>query len=553
MKLTPTKQQTSIIKAARVDAKLKIVAGAGAAKSSTLSMIASDLKVPCLYLAYNKAMAVEAHAKFPSNVECRSTHSLAYKYEGVAIAHKLSRPYGAYVNVAGSPTEIAKYYKIKPILVEEDTFISSVFIAAIVKDTVAKFEHSDHRSISKLCIPFHINGDIEKRYGKKFVKLVSNTVLIVAKKLWDDRIDVKSKVLATHDTYLKMFELSGTTLSQYDMVFLDESQDANDCTISILATKFSPDTRIVAVGDPFQQIYQFRGSVNALNKIDGNKYTLSKSFRFGQELADLASTILGGKFQLGGNDKVTTKIGNNVITNDEVHTEIFRTNSCLINRGISLLSENIPVFIDFDTRDFVNKIRSVQELQAGNVKGVKHIDIIPFNTFAEFLSECEDNFELNRYAKIILNGDADYYIDTLTSYKKPDRFDVHLITAHRSKGIEWDNVLLADDFPSIYDKDGRHVGLNELEENLLYVACTRAKLKLHYNNTVQEILALGNKQNLTVGNITVTKFENYMSIADTVVARVFKDAEEDEMYGDCTHMKTKDDIDKDLSFYSSII
>lgn len=505
MKLIPTEQQTTIIKAARTATKLKIVAGAGAAKSSTLTMIATDLQVPCLYLAYNKSMADEAKVKFPRNVECRSTHSLAYKYEGVAIAHKLNRPQGAYVNVAGSPTEIARYYKIKPILVEEDKFISSVFIAAIVKDTVAKFEHSDYKNISKQCIPFHIKGDIEKRYGKKFVKLVSNTVLIVAKKLWEDRIDVKSKVLCTHDTYLKMFELSSIVLSQYDMVFLDESQDANDCTISILSSKFSSDTRIAVVGDPFQQIYQFRGSVNALNKLEGDKYILSKSFRFGQELADLASSILGGRFALKGNDKVSTKVGLNVIANEEVRTEIFRTNAYLIDRGIQLLAESVPVFIDFDTRDFVNKIKSVQELQAGNIKGVKHIDILPFNTFDEFLSECEDNYELNRYAKIVMNGNADHYMYTLTSYKKPDKYDVHLITAHRSKGLEMGNVILGDDFPSIYDKEGRYVGLNELEENLLYVACTRAKFKLQYNTTVQEILTLSN---IKVSDIKVTKFEN---------------------------------------------
>ena len=31
-----------------------------------------------LYIAFNKAIQLEAAAKFPSNVECRTTHALAY-------------------------------------------------------------------------------------------------------------------------------------------------------------------------------------------------------------------------------------------------------------------------------------------------------------------------------------------------------------------------------------------------------------------------------------------------------------------------------------------
>jgi hypothetical protein len=48
-------------------------------------------------------------------------------------------------------------------------------------------------------------------------------------------------------------------------------------------------------------------------------------------------------------------------------------------------------------------------------------------------------------------------------------------------------VLLADDFPSHYD-GGDWVGLPEMEQNLLYVAVTRAMRVLEINDSVDEAL-----------------------------------------------------------------
>jgi hypothetical protein len=81
---------------------------------------------------------------------------------------------------------------------------------------------------------------------------------------------------------------------------------------------------------------------------------------------------------------------------------------------------------------------------------------------------------------------------------------VILTTAHKSKGREWDNVILADDYPSPYDSKGRYIGLHEQERNLLYVACTRAKKRLRYNDSVEDMLAVGEVSKPTgieVGNI----------------------------------------------------
>lgn len=546
-KFEPTAQQKDIVAAAKVNDRMKIIAGAGAAKTSTLVLVSDELKEKSLYLAYNKSMAEEAKQKFSQHVDCRTTHSLAYKYEGRKLSHKLNRPKGGYVNVAWTPTEISYYYKVKPIQVDEETFINSLYVSSIAKDIVTKFEHSDYESINKECVSYNTKLDLKEKYGNSYKNKVIKAALNLANKLWRDRIDIDSDVMCSHETYLKLFQLSDITLNEYKVIYMDESQDANFCTISIVMSKF-PEAKIIIVGDPKQQIYQFRNSVNALDKFNWKTYTLTKSFRFGEDIADLASTVLRKEFILEGFDKIKSEVGDSLIKDNEVHTEIFRSNANLVERGINLLTSGVSVFIDFDTRDFITKLTSVEALYNEENKKVKHVNIIPYNTFAELLEEAKSDPDLKRLSTIVLDGDVGYYVDTLTSYRKPKNHDVHLITAHRSKGLEWDNVILSDDFPSNYHNDS-FVGLNELEENLLYVAVTRAKKKLQYNSTVREIIEHQDKKVSYEDNISVDEFNGCMG-HDLVVNKIFNDAIDDEENGDIASVMPLEDLNKEIAFYS---
>ena len=95
--------------------------------------------------------------------------------------------------------------------------------------------------------------------------------------------------------YLKYYYLLISTqqISQfnYDIIMLDEAQDTNEVTLGIfeaLSTKVK-----IYVGDEHQQIYSFRGSKNALNKIKSDKKLyLSTSFRFNTNIANFANILL---------------------------------------------------------------------------------------------------------------------------------------------------------------------------------------------------------------------------------------------------------------------
>ena len=74
------------------------------------------------------------------------------------------------------------------------------------------------------------------------------------------------------------------------------------------------------------------------------------------------------------------------------------------------------------------------------------------------------------------------------------------MTAHKSKGLEFDNVILNDDF--FYNiKDGE-LSISQDEARLLYVACTRAKLNLDISK-LDKLFDYIVKNNLTAAGMHI--------------------------------------------------
>lgn len=80
-------------------------------------------------------------------------------------------------------------------------------IGLMVKQTLAKYEFSDDEHISLKHFPkLHISDLKRKNVNEN--KLIAEVVKY-AKQLWRERIDPNSETIMTHDTYVKLFELSG--------------------------------------------------------------------------------------------------------------------------------------------------------------------------------------------------------------------------------------------------------------------------------------------------------------------------------------------------------
>lgn len=494
LSFTPTEEQTAIKEAFPDHRFLTIQAKSGSGKTSTLYLLANSTEDRILYLAFNKSMAEEARRKMPPNVECRTLHSICYQFLDHRLRAKLSRPEGQYVNVAGTGSEIAKKFKINNLIDKRGkTLLTRAMIGLMIKQTVGKFEFSDDPFISRKHFPGVHLADI-KRKGINEHKLITEVVKY-AKQLWRERIDPNTDTLMTHDTYVKLFELSGADLG-YDIIFGDEFQDVNPAFLSILRNAKSA-KQVVVVGDEYQSIYQFRGSQNMMKETStyGAELPLTACFRFGPKVANIANMILSDKEPLRhplvgkGFDTVVGSYKSDVVDYTKPYTIIFRKNLTLLMEAMDRIADGEEIIINVDTRDFISMVDSVNALRRGDIEKVKHETVLPYADWDEFVECAEADPDAKRLLNIVVSGKANTIAHTLRTHRNSPTAKVTLTTAHKSKGLEWDQVIVANDFPSNYDKKtGEWVGLEEAERNLLYVAHTRCVKCLQWNTTVQEII-----------------------------------------------------------------
>lgn len=499
--IVPTDEQNNVVAMSKLHRQMKISAYAGAAKTSTLVMVANEMVVPSLMLTFNKSLADEAKERFPSWVECRTTHSLAYASFGAQLQKKLKRPLGAYKNVAGTGTEIAKYFKTGDFtyLVEgerEARKLKAGGVGVAIKETVARFEQSADQELSYKHVSTTVCDQILLKDDKS-MRSFRYLVLSAAQKLWQLRTDLRSDVLATHDTYLKLYQLSKPDLSKYEVLYLDECQDVNAVVLDIFLQQVGR-CRLYAVGDGYQNIYSWRGAMNAMLELDWPEATLSKSFRFGQEIGDLADVVLARdgikQTSVKGWEKLSTQVMPKYELPEHIwdgqYTMLFRTNGALILEAVDLMEQGKRVNLEIDVSDFTKLLDSAIELSRDNLTKVKHESLVQFANWKECGVEAEAvQGELLRVYNMVNNGSVYKVLGVLSKHKNYENPDVTLTTAHKSKGREFDVVILADDFPSPYNQKGEWIGLNDMERNLLYVALTRTMKWLGYNQTVIQMLS----------------------------------------------------------------
>ena len=482
MKLTKSKEQELIVEAATQMSAgeiLKIDASAGCAKTSTLCMVAEVIEESSLCLVFNKSAQMDAEKRFPNHVECRTTHSLAYRVEGVKISHKLSRPQGHYKNVLGTGNEIAKYFGLDKFEFNDgQKDLPPAFLGLLIRNTCNKFEQSAYEKITAKC---HL--DNIKDYSGDRAATLKKLILDNAKKLWNLRIDPESDTLATHDTYLKMYQLSNPQLN-YSVIYLDESQDSNECVLDIISKQ--KEAKVIVVGDSRQAIYGWRGAVNALNKVKGKPFKLSTTFRYGKDVAELAGKILDDGTEIISFAGLNTKVGEDVVDKTKPYTILYRTNEKLVLDAVDSIAKGLNVNLEIDVRDFCNLLNSAIALCKGDMCKVKHEELLCYNSFTEFKEEAESNSGFERIVTIIESNRCWKVLKALQEHHNNPKAHITFTTAHKSKGREWDQVELANDFPSNL-KGSEWIGLSEEEQNLLYVASTRAKKALNINKTVKEI------------------------------------------------------------------
>lgn len=488
--MKPTIEQLSILEEFKNHDILKINAVAGSGKSTTLRLLAEQNKVKSLYICFNKQNATLASESFPSYVDCKTVHSLAYAVFGKHLTHKLNTKDFKYINRGRTPKEIVNLYNIQDIRDDEYNYILPArVIASVAKSVVEVYQNSKDKGISEI----HVTHSLKERLKlnttpcSSLDNYVLTEVIKYSNLLWKDKTNPDSVVKCDHDTYQKLYQLSSPKLD-YSIIYLDEAQDSSPVVLDIL--KQQTDIKIVYVGDTYQSIYAFRQAVNAMEMVSGKTMCLSQSFRYGEAIADVANFIIKSdspivkkpEINVKGLSTIESCILDRPCKDDEVfkkYTKLYRTNSVLLSDAVDLIGQGVKIKCEIDPTKFKSLILSSEALYKGEHNKIKDDEISLYASWQDMLDDADEDPEIKRLVGIVLSNNTwryAYALDELIKdRKKPNsRYDILLTTAHKSKGMEWENVVIADDFNIDMIKPKDQTPPNKQEVNLFYVACTRA-------------------------------------------------------------------------------
>ncbi|BDC78562.1 3'-5' exonuclease [Pseudomonas aeruginosa] len=451
------------------DPIIRIRAFAGAAK--TTSLVGYTRLRPqkrFLYLAFNKSVREEATERFPRHVEAKTTHALAFAAVGIKFKHKLA-PNLRLTDVANA-IDSRNWGFVK-----------------IVVETLNNFMASGDDCFNDDHLPAKSRDFI---MGQNSAYLES--IYTYAEFIWSKMIDPEdTEIPCLHDTYLKLFALSNPDLSKYDGILVDEAQDTNPVTLSIILQQ-KKHSQLIFCGDSHQQIYSFRGACDALEHPElagSTDLNLTNSFRFGPAVAQIANILLSFK---GETRKVTgagyrTQIKPTLPEDATCPAYIHRTVMGVIDSALEHASKGKKIYWVGGLEAYsIGDLEDLHRLNSNEKDSVKNkrllSDFSNFNQYMDMAEETHDP-EMKRAVKIVQNyknlSDKLRHLRKMT-VKDESSADVIVTTAHRCKGLEWDYVQLMDDFMDPLDRM-MDTDTRSDEINLLYVAATRAKKCLALN------------------------------------------------------------------------
>lgn len=461
-----TDEQTNIINHVIANEGLVLVAAvAGSGKTTLLIELAKALKPKNgIYLAYNKAIATEATKKFPKGVSCCTTHSLAYRNTVIPCKLKLG------------------IFNTRSITGQLPFDVKKAVVNYIREFCLSKY--TDFEEFARENDIINTHKQLAMTYLAKMMS---------------------AEIECTHEFYLKLFHImlvdGDVIFPDFDLVALDEAGDLNEVTLEIF--KLLPSKRKILVGDPEQNIYLFNHTINCFTEMYeyGTTFPMSQSFRVSDQIAERIETFCRKYTSPNMSFKGIKQTDNAIIT----RAFISRSNATLIAKMIDLNRLGISYGLTRTPDQIFEQPLSLCYL--------KYQGFITDPQFRHLQSDVDDFFEnedLKRTFKTALRYIQKLYTDDdilqqtialinrygsktiIECYEECKRHarisqTYTLGTAHSTKGLEFDEVTIADDMNTntakaiakldeidIYDS----LDFIRTELNLYYVACSRAKKSL---------------------------------------------------------------------------
>jgi len=474
---SPTDEQLSILaKIKDTNDNLLINSFAGTGKTTTLELIQEVFgSLAILYLCFNTRVAKEAQGKFPSTTLVRTFNSHGHRIWMQTCPGKLT------VNRKKTQENLAAFIKTAPYDAQGpiwDSFWDIVDAVARAK-AIGYVPEGKYPTARRLITREDFHASLDQEPDDLVADLVDEALFTSIQQAYKGYIDFNDQIY--------MPALFGSTNSNFPVVKVDETQDLNPCNHALLDQLVKH--RLVAVGDPFQSIYGFRGALQGgmaalKEKFKMVECDLSISFRCPQAVVEAARwRVPAFKWvKPGGHVEVLKKAKQSSIPDDvdedgnPTTAIICRNNAPLFKVALHLLMARRSVSVAGS--DVGPKVVGImKKLGDTDMSRSTVLDLInewryerldKKSTTANDIADCMQVFA--NWGDTL--GEAIAYAEHL--FKQTGT--IQLMTGHKAKGLEFNTVYHLD--PWLIRDD------NEQELNLRYVITTRAKERLFEINSL---------------------------------------------------------------------
>lgn len=492
----PLAEQRKAVELFQLGDGLRIDAYAGTGKTTTLRLLAESTSKRGLYLAFNRSIAAEAAARFPGRVRCSTAHSIAFRGIRRTLRYpewKMTEPLTPWMVTEAFRMPEAVSFSCGLVL-DRQTY------GGVLLKSLGRFLQSSADAPSPVHIERH--GVIETLSVKAFGSFAQQVVGHV-QAIWDAMQYRDGGLPLSHDGYLKLWALSRPE-AQTDYILVDEAQDMNPVLLGVLKQVRCP---VVYVGDPYQQIYEWRGAVNAMEEIASpHRVLLAHSFRFGPEIAAAATKVLrtlGTSTPLRGSTAIQSELAR--VRPDAI---LSRSNAGVIGNLLSCLKKNVRCAVVGGTRTLQRLLEDVLHVQEG--KPAQTPELLGFQSWKDVVTFSRDpeGEHLKSLVNLVQEHGTKPMLSAITRCEQNESTaQVVCSTAHRAKGREWKYVHLDSDFEQGFLRASRAAGktsesfqaATDAEARLLYVGITRASLAVSLPQDIKKRFGLRNTTDQLLG------------------------------------------------------
>jgi superfamily I DNA/RNA helicase len=464
--MNPTAEQSAILDAAASTSDpLMLNALAGTGKSATLKMIDRASKThPALYLVFNKrnqldAIAGQKAGEFRDTTTIKTFNGLGHGIWAKAITHPL---------VLDKAKSRTLWRELVEGLGRSDANDAwkcyQVVMDGMEKAKALGYVPKDVKIAKGLITSAELTSHMDERPNEYALELIDQLLRESIRRAYAGLIDFNDQIY--------MPALFGGTFPRFPRVMVDEYQDQSPVNHAMLARLVKG--RLIGVGDPFQNIYGFRGAKAggmsaAVETYGMTQLPLSISFRCPSEIVKAAQWRVP-HFRWaneGGEVNELDKMRGGDFADDS--TIICRNNAPLLRIAFRLISAGRSVTV-VGSELGPRLVAIMKKLGSNDMRKKDLIDAIEQWREEKLLANSKSANDLADCMRVFADHGDD--LSAAVSYAEhlfKQCGTIRLLTGHKSKGLEFDNVFWLD--PGLCDQ-------REQDRNLAYVITTRSQNKL---------------------------------------------------------------------------